>query len=556
VSQEIMARDLPLPPLWGVGNDYSFLQEELSRRGTLSSLDGYKPAFAVSIVITVHNRAHLLRLCLESLALQDYPQDLYEIIVVDDKSSDDPLRQIESAGLPVRFIKAPLKAGHTEGTSRNIGIRAAIYPVILQMDPDVLFENRDALRWIARWFDGNADVAVTVSRTFIGAEGISPQNIRDETYPKIPTGDHDGREILRRDPDILKHRYLPYLEVLGFCMAYRRSSAFAAGLYSESWNEYGGVDQEFAYRLYERGAYCVHEQQVHAYHLHHPYVERTGAHRDFMAKRIPPYRVHRYPGRYRGRIDTPRCSIYIPVRNGAQHLGEALDSAFGQTFRDLEVVVVDDGSSDRTPEILCRKAHEDSRLRWLQTPPQGCASASNTAIRHARGEFILQLDADDVLHPCAAERMIAEFDRQPWLGLVFARLMRTNTALVPERPSESFKNYRRHQTLLCMHASAPRMWRRRLHFLVGGHDETLTSAVDYDIVLRISERAPLHYLDEVLYYYRIRRGSLSSDTERQRENGLTAVRRSLQRMGLDTEFDVRLNLSLSNRWYSYVRKAR
>ncbi len=151
--------------------------------------------------------------------------------------------------------------------------------------------------------------------------------------------------------------------------------------------------------------------------------------------------------------------------------------------------------------------------------------------------------------------MIAEFDRRPWLGLVFARLVRTDLRLRPQVVSETFKNYRRHQTMLCMHVSAPRMWRRRLHFLVGGHDESLSSAVDYDIVLKISERAPLYYLDRILYYYRIRPGSLSSYTEEQSRNSLTAVRNSLRRMGLDKDFDPRLNLSHANRWYSYVRRA-
>ena len=105
-----------------------------------------------------------------------------------------------------------------------------------------------------------------------------------------------------------------------------------------------------------------------------------------------------------------------------------------------------------------------------------------------------------------------------------------------------------------MHVSAPRMWRRRVHHLVGGHNEALTSAVDYDIALRISERAPIQYLDRVLYLYRIHAGSLSGDFQRQRENGLAAVRDSLRRMGLADRYQPRLNLTKSNRWYSFEAK--
>ncbi|MGO9256489.1 MAG: glycosyltransferase [Bryobacteraceae bacterium] len=384
MSQDVMASDLPLPPLCGVANDYSFLQERLKERGWLSRIAGYAPTLPISVVVTVHNRARLLELCLESLSLQDYPRHLLEVIVVDDKSSDDPAGICARSSQSTRFIRTGPKPGHTEALARNTGIRAASHPVIVQMDPDIVFLNRDALRWIARWFEDGSDVVVTVSRTYIHSEGVTRSGIRDGSYPRVPTGDHDEREILRRDPDILKHRYMAYLEVLGFCMAYRRSSAFAAGLWAEEWTEYGGVDQEFAYRLYERGAYCIHEPHVEGYHLHHPKTERSGRHRDFLAARVPPYRVHRYPGSFAGKVDTPRCSVYIPVRNGAEHIGEAVDSALRQTCRDLEVIVVDDGSTDQTPAVVREKARQDQRVVWQGTPPRGCASASNTAIGRAR----------------------------------------------------------------------------------------------------------------------------------------------------------------------------
>jgi chondroitin synthase len=551
-----MARDLPLPPLWGVGNDYSFLERRLDKRGWLRNIEGYSPTLSVSVIIAVHNRARLLELCLESLARQDYPREQLELIVVDDKSTDGAERVCRSSRWPdLRYIRLPFHDGHTEALARNAGIRSARHPLVVQMDPDILLGNPDALRWIVRWFEIAEHAVVTVSRNYIQSAGIQLGDVRADQFPRLATGEDDGREMLKRDPNALKHRYMPYLEVLGFLMAYWRADAFNAGLQAEQWTEYGGVDQEFAYRLYEQGAYCIHESNVDALHLHHPRQQLAGRHREFLASRIPAYRSYRYPGHYTGKVETPRCSVYVPVRNGAKYLQEAINSALNQTYKDLEVVVVDDGSTDATPKILERMSRVETRLRWERTAPKGCASASNTAIKIARGELILQLDGDDVLHPFAAERMIREFDRRPWIGFVYGRLVRTDARLTPQVVGQTYKSYHRHHNLLCMHVCAPRMWRRRLHFLVGGHDETLESAVDYDIVLKMSERDLFYHLDEILYYYRIRPGSLSSFVAAQQENGLQAVRKALTRMRLDAHFVPRLNVSQNNRWYSYIAES-
>src|SRR5512143_3730544 len=92
----------------------------------------------------------------------------------------------------------------------------------------------------------------------------------------------------------------------------------------------------------------------------------------------------------------PLVSVVMPVYNGARYLRQALESALAQTYRPLEIVVVDDGSTDETPAIL---AEFGTRIRALRQPNSGSAAARNAALDAARGELIAFLDADDLWLP-------------------------------------------------------------------------------------------------------------------------------------------------------------
>lgn len=110
---------------------------------------------------------------------------------------------------------------------------------------------------------------------------------------------------------------------------------------------------------------------------------------------------------------SPLISCIVPVFNGERYLREALDSIFAQTYRTLEVLVADDGSTDGTPSIV---AGVGNRLRYLRQDNQGPAAARNVGIGAARGEFIAFLDADDLWHPEKLERQMARFQARPELG--------------------------------------------------------------------------------------------------------------------------------------------
>jgi glycosyltransferase involved in cell wall biosynthesis len=135
-------------------------------------------------------------------------------------------------------------------------------------------------------------------------------------------------------------------------------------------------------------------------------------------------------------------SVIIPCYNYGRFLAEAVASAASQTFGDIEIIIVDDGSTDNTPQVI--DSLDDPRIRARRVPNGGVSAARNAGLDMARGEFIAFLDADDRWHPDKLKRQVALMEAEPDVALVFSDLRRfseedpslseTQFALVQEFP--------------------------------------------------------------------------------------------------------------------------
>jgi glycosyltransferase involved in cell wall biosynthesis len=103
----------------------------------------------------------------------------------------------------------------------------------------------------------------------------------------------------------------------------------------------------------------------------------------------------------------PAVSVLMPVYNAARYLAEAVESVLAQTFRDFEFVIVDDGSTDRSPAMLDEYAKRDSRIRIIRRPNTGIVGALNDAIEESKAALIARMDADDVSLPDRLEKQVA-----------------------------------------------------------------------------------------------------------------------------------------------------
>jgi len=215
-----------------------------------------------------------------------------------------------------------------------------------------------------------------------------------------------------------------------------------------------------------------------------------------------------------------RASLIISTFNHARFLGAAIDSALAQTLGVVDVIVVDDGSTDDTPAVLERYA---GRIRVLRQPNRGLAAARNTGLAAARGTFVSFLDADDVMAPTKLAAQLAVLERSPAIGWTYCDvLMETMTTGATTRASERFGYAARaldgwlfpeliHGNFIP--AIAPLVRRTALE-VAGGFDERLTALEDWDMWLRLSLIAEARYTPALLVTYRIRPGGMSEDRAR------------------------------------------
>src|ERR1700736_2112376 len=120
-------------------------------------------------------------------------------------------------------------------------------------------------------------------------------------------------------------------------------------------------------------------------------------------------------------IPPPRVSVVIPCFNLGEYVDEAVDSVLCQTLQDLEIVIVNDGSTD--PHTNAKLAgYSKPRTRVIQTENQGLAAARNVGIADSRGDYILPLDADDRIAPTFLEKTAAVLDQHPEIGIVYSKV--------------------------------------------------------------------------------------------------------------------------------------
>ncbi|MFZ7128292.1 MAG: glycosyltransferase [Desulfobacterales bacterium] len=193
-----------------------------------------------------------------------------------------------------------------------------------------------------------------------------------------------------------------------------------------------------------------------------------------------------------------RISVVIPTFNRAWALARSVDSVLAQTCPEVELIVVDDGSTDGTMDLL---AGYGDRLRVIRQQNRGVSAARNAGFDAARGEWIAFLDSDDEWLPGKLARQAAFFENRPealicqteeiWIR----RGRRVNPGRRHRKPSGMIFEP---SLELCLVSPSAVMMHRRLLDDVGGFDETLPACEDYDLWLRVSSRFPVYLLEAPL----------------------------------------------------------
>lgn len=268
----------------------------------------------------------------------------------------------------------------------------------------------------------------------------------------------------------------------------------------------------------------------------------------------------------------PLVSVVIPTYNSAQYLPEAIESVLSQSWQDFEIIIVDDGSTDNTQELV--SAFKSIKIRYVrQESSGGPSSPRNVGIHHARGKYISFLDSDDLMSRYKLAEAVPFLEQYPDLGLLFANFEICNERgdIFPGTFLDEFQTFRNlqkrqvgekwfiidralaYEALLTLNfiGTSGTVIPKSVFLSVGEFDEETNGAEDRDMWLRISRRYPLGFLDVIGHRYRRRetgmqgRGAVALNPQKIRimrkalETGLPpSLRRRVRRNIAHSMFDL------------------
>jgi glycosyltransferase involved in cell wall biosynthesis len=205
-------------------------------------------------------------------------------------------------------------------------------------------------------------------------------------------------------------------------------------------------------------------------------------------------------------------SVIVPCYNQARFVADAIESVLAQTYTNVEIIVVNDGSTDHTADVVARY----QTVGLIQQANRGLAAARNVGFDASRGKYIVFLDADDRLMSDALGSEIACLTTNPECAFVYGhvRLIDTEGALLPT-PPQSCVDADQYVTLLAQNyiwTTGAVMYRREILDTVGGFDALVNASADLDLNVRITRTRPIRCLNKVVLEYRVHETNMSKDS--------------------------------------------
>jgi hypothetical protein len=223
-------------------------------------------------------------------------------------------------------------------------------------------------------------------------------------------------------------------------------------------------------------------------------------------------------------IEPDLVSVVIPCYNQAHFLGNAIDSALAQTYPQIEIVVVDDGS----PDDVATVATAYPAVRLIRTRNQGLSAARNNGLAASTGSLVVFLDADDRLLPDGVTDGVAHLRTHPECAMVFGRHVRvapdgTHVDESPTaHPGDPYEALLRGNIVGAINAA---LWRREALETLGGFDSSVSPAADYDLCLRTAQRFPIGQHNGLVAEVTLHDGGMHRDFALMLDTCLTVLRR-------------------------------
>ncbi len=208
-------------------------------------------------------------------------------------------------------------------------------------------------------------------------------------------------------------------------------------------------------------------------------------------------------------IKPPLITVYITNHNYGRYIAQSIQSVLDQSFQDFEIIIIDDGSTDNSRDII-EQYEKNQKVIVIYQDNKGLTVSNNIALKLARGEFIVRLDADDYFTKDALKLMVREFENEH-LGMLFGDwyLIDENNEVLGV---EQRHNFNKDVTLYDQPAhGACTMFRKSCLMQLGGYDETITRQDGFELWLRFIEQFEVGNINVPLFYYRQHSKNLTKD---------------------------------------------
>ena len=212
-------------------------------------------------------------------------------------------------------------------------------------------------------------------------------------------------------------------------------------------------------------------------------------------------------------MTNPLFSILIAQYNNGKYFEDCYNSIIAQTYQNLEIIIVDDCSSDDSVTVMKNLIGDDSRFKIELFPKNnGCGAAKRRCAEMAKGEICAFLDPDDAITPDALQRMVAEHEKRPDASMIYSKLFWCDEHLniQYETKSKQVQNNDANFFDIEGHIIAFLSYKNNFYHKTSGIDGYLQRAIDRDLVLKLYETGPAYLLDHAMYKYRIHNKGIST----------------------------------------------
>ncbi len=448
----------------------------------------------ISAIVSTYNSQIFLKGCLEDLENQTIADQL-EIIVVNSGSEQNEkeiVEQFQQKYNNIKYIETENR--ETVYAAWNRAIAQARGKYITNANTDDR-RRRDALEIMANTFMQNPDIALVYGDQIL-------THTPNDTFEN-----HHGTQMTKK-PD-----YSPQRLLFGCCVGsqpmWRKSLHDEFGLFDESltcagdWDFWLRVSKKYEFKHIPQflGLYFYNENGVEHSRKIHSLYERYLVGRRYGNPYISVIPLYKHK-------DNPLVSIIMPAYNAAGHIAFAIESALIQNYRNFELIIVDDGSTDNTKEIIA--GFNDDKIKCFYKQNSGPAAARNLGLKKANGSFIVFLDADDMLTIDFIAKPLQHFEKFPQADLVYCddRLIDENDKTIRiikrldfSNRTDLIKNLFSHGYSLVPFRTCIR---KSVFDKIGPFDEQLIVAEDYDMLRRfLKYNLNFQHLTEPLYLRRM-----------------------------------------------------